>query len=79
MFSPDFAHETHTYFFYPSQERILVMHESPLICQLLKVKPRATVADSTLITAPAGNDENTAHLSAKEDNTSKGFTLGKLG
>lgn len=47
-----------------------MMHESPLICQLLKVKPRAATAAS-ITPAP------TSDTDAKEENTS-GFPHGEF-
>lgn len=50
-----------------SQDRILVMHESPLICPLLKITPKALPAE-----APADQDV------AKAETSSTGLALGEF-
>lgn len=60
--------EAHEIYFL--QDRILVMHESPLICPLLKITPKASRATSTDETEEADN--------VAKEKTASGFALGKL-
>lgn len=57
--------ETHGFYFL--QNRILVIHESPLICPLLKITPKASSKD-------ASPEEVVVH----EDTESGGFALGEF-